>query len=540
MNAARRDNDPMPDTGRPEAGRFDTSRDAGRPDGARADAGRPPKSPGGKTAPSAVDEHTTLRRSLYGLFIALAIGGLCGRILAVDSVNMFALEETLYRQGRPDWFHSRPFLSANDRSRWDTIRSLVEKGTYAIDDIVDEQGWDTIDMVQHLGSDGQKHLYSSKPPLLATLMAVPYWLVYKTTGWGLNEYTYELGRGLLILYNVPLLVAYFLILISLAERFGVTTWGRLFMMALATGGTLLTTFAVSITNHLPAAVAAAALLLAFVRIWHDEERRWPWFVVAGLAGGFLFAFELPALAMLALVAVALGWRAPRMTLIAFAPAALAVVLAQYGTNYIAHGSLREPYAHRSETDPSDNWYKFTYMSHGRERESYWAAPVGIDQGEPSIPWYVFHCLIGHHGLFSLTPAWILSVAGFGFWVRFRDRRALALGIAGVTLVVLGFYLLRPQLDRNYGGMSSGLRWMFWFTPLWLVLMLPAVDWLASRRWGRGLAIALLALSALSSSYPTWSPWQATWIMKAMEHKKYLDWKNGAEEEKTKPAAVAVP
>ena len=46
----------------------------------------------------------------------------------------------------------RPFLSGNDRSRWDTIRALVEHGTYAIDDIVAEPNWDTIDMVQHRGA----------------------------------------------------------------------------------------------------------------------------------------------------------------------------------------------------------------------------------------------------------------------------------------------------------------------------------------------------------------------------------------------------
>ena len=33
-----------------------------------------------------------------------------------------------------------------------------------------------IDMVSHVGRDGQKHFYSSKPPLLTTIMAAPYWV----------------------------------------------------------------------------------------------------------------------------------------------------------------------------------------------------------------------------------------------------------------------------------------------------------------------------------------------------------------------------
>ncbi len=42
----------------------------------------------------------------------------------------------------------RPFLSANDRSRWLTVRSLVEHGTYEIDAIVSQPTWDSIDKVR--------------------------------------------------------------------------------------------------------------------------------------------------------------------------------------------------------------------------------------------------------------------------------------------------------------------------------------------------------------------------------------------------------
>ena len=52
----------------------------------------------------------------------------------------------------------------------------------------------------------------------------------------------------------------------------------------------------------------------------------------------------------------------------------------------------------------------------------------------------------------------------------------------MTLICLVFYiLLRPQEDRNYGGMTSGFRWMFWFAPLWLVVMIPAARWRTERQ-----------------------------------------------------------
>ena len=95
-----------------------------------------------------------------------------------------ALKNELARietQLRRDAQLRRPFLSANDRSRWCTVRALVEPemrvegAPYAIDKVIQDPNWDTIDMVKHDG-----HLYSSKPPLLATLMAGIYWIIYHT------------------------------------------------------------------------------------------------------------------------------------------------------------------------------------------------------------------------------------------------------------------------------------------------------------------------------------------------------------------------
>ncbi len=239
-----------------------------------------------------------------------------------------------------------------------------------------------------------------------------------------------------------------------------------------------------------------------------------YFAVAGLAAAFTAADELPALALLAALGLLLLLRAPRETLLAFAPAALVVVVAFFFTNYLAHDSLRPPYMHRSATDADDNWYSYSYNVNGVERDSYWLDRQGIDRGEPTRLVYAVHVLVGHHGIFSLTPVWLLSAWGLLLWLGSADtsRRDLAAMIGALTLVCLVFYIgLRPQEDRNYGGMTSGFRWMFWFTPLWLVVMLPAADRLARSTAGIALASILLSLSALSVSYPTWNPWTHPWI-----------------------------
>lgn len=456
------------------------------------------------------DSSAQLRWGVYVLLMALATGTMLGRILAVNSVDAIALEGQLYRQGRTDWQRQRPFLSANDRSRWATVRALVEHGTYAIDDVVAERGWDTIDMVKHADRNGEPHLYSSKPPLMATLMAGPYWVIHRTTGATLGDSPYEIGRALLVLFNVLPLLAYFVVLGLLADRLGTTEWGRVFMMGAATFGTFLTAFVVTINNHLPGAVCVLLASYAGFRIWHEGQRQLRYFALAGLFAALAVTNELPALSFFALLGAALLWKAPRETLLAYAPAALLVAVAAVGTNYLAHGSLRPPYMHRSATDPADNWYDYSYLRDGKERDSYWRNPVGVDRGEPSVAKYALHATVGHHGIFSLTPVWLLSVWGVGLW-WIKGRRDLALFVASLSLVCVAFYLARPLGDRNYGGMTSGFRWMFWFAPLWLLAMLPAVDLLALRPAGRALALVLLVLSVMSASYPTWNPWTHPWL-----------------------------
>jgi hypothetical protein len=272
---------------------------------------------------------------------------------------------------------------------------------------------------------------------------------------------------------------------------------------------------------LPGALSALIALYAAVRIWFDGERRLRYSFVAGLFATFVVACELPGAALTAALGTALLWKAPRETLIAGVPAALLVAVGFFGTNWIAHEALTPAYMH-------DEWYDYQYQRHPDDKpiDSYWRNRVGIDQGEPSELVYAVHALVGHHGIFSLTPIWILAALGLGIWLIAPTDlrlRQLAIMIAVVTAVCLYFYLfMQPQVNRNYGGMTAGLRWAFWFAPLWLVTMLPAADRCANQRWMRGTALVLLAISVLSASYPTWNPWSHPWLLNFMQ---YMGWIN---------------
>ena len=507
-----------------------------------------------------------------------------------------------------------PFLSANDRSRWATIRALGDDGTYAIDHIIFDaqgrraRGWHTIDLVRHRGRDGREHYYSSKPTLLPTLLAGEYWLIKQATGANLREHPFYIARLMLLLTNV---VPWTLALIYLArqiERLGGTSTAKIFVLACACFGTCLTTYAITLNNHLIAAAALIFGISAIFPIWLSDLRHWLYFAAAGFAFAFVAANELPALSLLAVVAAGLAWKSPANTLIGFVPATLIVAAGAIGTNYLAHADWRPAYAHRHDgpvlltlddsarqplnqgqvpadlrrglqqqdiviSDQSNiekssttgRWILWDHKSQMRlalvqtgdgsgvievrrwddwydYEGSYWRPEnvSGIDRGEGSPLKYAFHCLIGHHGLLSLTPIWFFSAAGCVLWSMsfrpasgkllsasttvFRDDRKTKLALAATTilvsLVVLAFYLTRPQNDRNYGGGTCCLRWLLWLAPLWLLTMLPAVNWLLQRRWGFAVALLALAVSVFSAHYALDNPWSHPWIF---DYWTYLGW-----------------
>src|SRR5262245_36090586 len=214
---------------------------------------------------------TTIRRTAYTLMTIATVAAITGRVLSVERVY----EPSMYRapgDTRPtapprDWPKTRPLpmptFSSNDRSRWATIRSLVEDGTYAVgrrvydsagkfrdEGIITEDGWQTVDKVMNPDT---KTFYSSKPPLLPTILAGEYWLIMKLTGWTIAAQPWKVIVPILLTVNVLPLVAYLLLLARILERYGSTDWGRLFTFATACFGTFINTFSISLNNHTLAA-----------------------------------------------------------------------------------------------------------------------------------------------------------------------------------------------------------------------------------------------------------------------------------------------
>jgi hypothetical protein len=495
-------------------------------------------------------DSASLRRSVYVLFIVVAVAGLAGRILGVGRVYepWMSRDPANPADTRGNWPATRPEPQPthgdNDRSRWDTVRALVENHTYAIGHresfdketrtatdrgIVTEDGWKTIDKVMNPDTHD---FYSSKPPLLPTLVAGEYWLFHEGLGWSITDakHRWEIVPAILLTLNaLPWGIALWL-LARLAERHGGTDWGRLFVMAVACFGTFVTTFSPTLNNHTVAAWSALFALYAAVRIWSPQAHGlrpvgFSLYAVAGFFAGFTACNELPSTAFAVALFLMLLWESPKYTLIGFVPAALLPVAAFFLTNYLAIGELNPAYEKFGGP-----WYDY--------EGSYWSMAKGIDIAgqKESRGVYAFHLLFGHHGAFSLTPVFLLSLAGMvalslHAWpalfgnarkeeTEVGSRRGLTLACLltlGVTAVILVFYtLILDDRKRNYGGFTSGPRWLLWLTPLWLVALLPAADWLGRRRWGRVVGYALLALSVASVSYPQYSPWRHPWLYNFLE------------------------
>lgn len=424
-----------------------------------------------------------------------------------------------------------PLQSANDRSRWCTVRALVEQGTYRIDDARRVPGWDTIDLVRH-----EDHFYSTKPPLLATLVAGLYWVIRNTLGWTLGNNLEATTRLILALINVlPTTVALTLILrlVRRTASQGATAGSpssafAVILTALtAAFGTLLLPFVTTFNNHTPAAVSVVLALYALHRIVSENRRDGKWFALAGFAAGFAFTCELPAAAFLAAVA---GWLALvsfRQTLLSFVPAAVIPLTAFFATNYAVTGTPLPFYsAYGSD--------KYEFVHEGIP--SYWMHPRGIDRNIDAFPVYLLHCVVGHHGLLSLSPIFVLTLVGWSRAVRTlshevnprglewltRDFRLVHLLGAALTVIVLAFYLTRTQ-NYNYGGVSVALRWMLWLVPFWLLAIPAAFNSWAPGRTSRSLIGSALAVSVFSAWYPYDGPWKHPWLFTVMEHAGWIDY-----------------
>jgi hypothetical protein len=438
---------------------------------------------------------------------------------------------------------SRPLQSANDRSRWCTVWSLVERQTYQIDDIDRMPQWSTIDKVRYRSSEEEPwHFYSSKPPLLATLVAGLYSVERFTLGYGLFSDTEFVTRLLLFLVNVVPLLISLVVLRAVLVQLHCSAQVRFFVLAAAGFGSMLNPYYSTLNNHTPAAVCVVFCIAAAVKLWPDRDDSSPLAMCClGFFAALASCFELPA-ALLGLAAFVFATRVNvRRTLTHFVPAAVIPLAAFFLTNWMATGGIKPFYMYYGT-----EVYEFVHEG----VPSYWMHPQDLDANSESTLTYLFHCVLGHHGIVSLTPVFALTLVGWivamvGSMVGAAGRqidearsarrssiRLLTLGGCLLTVLTLSFYLSRTQ-NYNYGGNSVALRWLIWLTPFWWIGMISALKHWLRNRFLAAIAFGLLFASVVSVSVSLNQPWKTSWLYNSMRSMGWIDYRS-------KPAAFDPP
>lgn len=499
------------------------------------------------------DPTAAVRRYAYLLIGAVAVFVLVGRIVGGENViepSRYAPSEGSFDSDRPDkpkrpWPPTRPepspFYSSNDKSRWATIRTLVNEGTYVVGrrenfrdtagpfrdtGVIFEPEYQSLDKVMNPDTG---EFYSSKPPLYSTVLAGEYWLLKQLFGWDIERDRWPVTVTILLTVNVLPFAVYLLLLAHLIDRIARTDFARLFAFTLAALGTFLVPFGTTLNNHSPATYCVVFALYPLLRKWPAGGSETPRELGAsGFFAGLTACLDLPAAALTAAVFVPLLYTRPLRTLVCFVPPMVVPVLAFLVCNYAAIGQLKPAYS-----EFGGPWYEYA-GSHWHKLKKAEAGEFvpGIDFAQEPKPVYAFHLLLGHHGWFSLTPAFLLSAGGLAAWTwmsrgdvgRILVRRVptgspvfspLLVGplTLVVSAVVVGFFVLKTN---NYGGNTSGPRWLFWLIPLWVLGAIPAADWVGKWRAGRALASLLLGMSVLSVFYPAWNPWRSPWVQQLCE------------------------
>lgn len=366
--------------------------------------------------------------------------------------------------------------SWNDQARFATIQSLVEQGTWAIDNT--SLGYWTGDKV-FVG----EHFYSTKPPLLSAIGAVLYWPMHKLAGW---TYFDELQAPTiyylitLMLMGIPLAGAAVLLYNTMQELGLGLRWRILGIVSFALGSLYLP-YSTIFQNHTIAGIAGLYSFVLVLRITRGIGPVVRNLILAGLMVGFALACDIvgasPFAAALLVWTIA-RWRLGRPLSEAgwlFAgfllPATIHLIC-----NIAMIGDWRPIYTNVKT-------YKLTsirgFYGEVLERRGY------FDTLFDPYRWrYIINTLVGIRGIFFYTPTLL-----FGFWITWKlvqanwskvldvtkDQeialRAWTVGFLGMTVIAFGYLLLRTE---NYGGTSYGSR--YFIAPMAMLLLFATLTY----------------------------------------------------------------
>ena len=361
--------------------------------------------------------------------------------------------------------------AGNETSRFSAVESVLERGTFVIDDSI----FSTPDKGERNG-----HFYGDKPPLL-TFGVIAWGRILKCFGVRFleNDYYRAVYLTNVLIFILSCLTGWFFYL-GLRRRPRMPEPYRIAMSVLSVVSTLVLSYAVTLNNHTLCAAVMMGLILLLERSEETGLTRLRSFM-AGVATGLLLNLEfvtggVMGIAVFIFVLTAVAPHRIENALM-YAAGAGMMILAEAGMNMVSYGSPLPLYI---------STHKPTFT-------------------EKNYLTYAFNILFGFEGFFLYMPA--LLFAGFACASeRMRHDRVFVTMMTSTAAAML----LLAIGTSDFGGWCYGFRFLIPFAP---VLLYYAAIWFGRprprlKRW----ALFRLALlwGIVFSVVGVMDPWNASY------------------------------
>lgn len=356
-----------------------------------------------------------------------------------------------------------------ETSRYSTVESVLERGTFAIDDSF----FTTPDKCERNG-----HFYGDKPPLV-TFGAIAWGRVLRCFGVRYLDGNYFRAVYLtgVLTFILSCFTGWFFYL-GLRRRPRMPENYRIAMSVLSVASTLVLSYAVTLNNHTLCAAVLMGLVLLLERCEETGLTRLRAFM-AGVLTGLILNLEFVSggvlgIAVFVFVLTSVSPRRIENALMYAAGAGLLIML-EAGMNMLSYGSPLPLYLFTHKPSFTEK----NYLS------------------------YAFNILFGFEGFFLYMPALLFAGFACASECMRRDRvfvYMMASTLAAVFLFVVG--------TSDYGGWCYGYRFLITFAP---VLLYYIAIWFGRprprlKRW-KVFRLALL-WGVVFAAVGVMNPWNA--------------------------------
>ena len=361
--------------------------------------------------------------------------------------------------------------AGNETSRFSAVESVLERGTFIIDDSI----FSTPDKGERNG-----HFYGDKPPLL-TFGVIAWGRILKCFGIRFlkNDYYRAVYLTNVLIFILSCLTGWFFYL-GLRRRPRLPESYRIAMSVLSVVSTLVLSYAVTLNNHTLCAAVMMGLILLLERCEETGVTRLRAFL-AGVVTGLLLNLEfvtggVMGIAVFLFVLTAVAPHRFENALM-YAAGAGMMILAEAGMNMVSYGSPLPLYI---------STHKPTFT-------------------EKNYLLYAFNILFGFEGFFLYMPALLFAGCACASERMRRDRVFVTMMLSTAAAM-----LLLAVGTSDFGGWCYGYRFLIPFAP---VLLFYATIWFGRprprlKRWG--LFRLALFWGIVFSVVGVMNPWNASY------------------------------